>query len=79
MHTKIFQRQQNCPVEWVQFVVFEEFSSAYLHQIAWEITMLLLDNKYMKKGITENQDGQSFCSMHELFVIFTYITTFHSC
>ena len=44
----------------VQFVVFEKFPTAYLHQIAPEIIFLLVNNLH-KKLITESQDERNFC------------------
>ena len=40
---------------WVQFVVFEKCTIAYLYQIAWEIMLLLIINLHEKK-ITKSQD-----------------------
>ena len=56
----------------MQFSVFEKFTS-FLHQIAREI-MLLLVNNVNKKKITETQDRGSFGGMHTLFVICTGVT-----
>ena len=40
------------------FVVFEKFTSAYLHQIAWEIILLIVNNSH-EKCITEGQEQQN--------------------
>ena len=45
----------------VQCVVFKKFTSAYLHQIAREIMLLLVNNLHEKR-ITESQDGRNFGS-----------------
>ena len=49
------------PVGRVRLVVFKKITSAYLHQIAWEI-MLLLINSLNEKGITDSQDRRNFDS-----------------
>ena len=45
----------------MQFVVFKNFTSAYLHQIAREIMLLLVNNLHEKR-ITESQDRRNFGS-----------------
>lgn len=45
----------------IQFVAFEKFKSAYLHQIAREI-MLLLVNSLHEKCITKSQGRRNFVS-----------------
>ena len=59
----------------MHFGVFEKISSAYLHQIAQAI-MLLLNNN-LHKQITESQDGHNF--WQRIFVICTCVTTLQSC
>ena len=49
------------PVWRVQLVVFEKITGAYLHQIAREILLLLIDNLH-EKCITESQDRRNFDS-----------------
>ena len=53
------------PLGRLQFVVFEKFTSAYLHQIARE-SMLLLVNKLHEKRIAESQDRRNFGSARSL-------------
>ena len=60
----------------MQFVVFEKFTGAYLHQIAQEIPSLLVNNLHDKR-ILEGEDGRNFGSA--LFVICTRVKTWHSC
>ena len=54
----------------------EKFTSAYLHQITWEI-ISLFTNYLQDKSITESQDRQNFDST--LFIICTHLTTLYSC
>ena len=49
------------PVGRVWLVVFKKIASAYLHQIAREI-MLFLINSLHEKGITDSQDRRNFDS-----------------
>ena len=49
------------PVGRVRLVVFKKITSAYLHQIARKI-MLLLINSLHEKGITDSQDRRNFDS-----------------
>ena len=44
------------PIWQVQFLVFEKFFCAYLHQIAIKIMLLLVNNLHEKR-IIESQDG----------------------
>ena len=74
------------PVGLVQFVVFEKFISAYFHQIAIEIMLLLINNLHEKR-ITDSQDRRHFgstraiCNLHSrynftLVFIQSYARTF---
>ena len=62
----------------MHFVVFEEIMSAYLHHIALEIMLLLIDNLH-EKSIKESQDRQNVDRAHSLFVICTHVTILHLC
>ena len=53
------------PVGRVRLVVFKKITSAYLHQIARE-SMLLLVNKLHEKRIAESQDRRNFGSARSL-------------
>ena len=64
------------PVGLVQFVVFEKFISAYLHQIALEIILLLVYNLHEKR-ITDSQDRRHLAARAP-FVICTHVATSHS-
>ena len=64
------------PVGRVRLVVFKKITSAYLHQIAREI-MLLLINSLHEKGITDSQDRRNFDSARYLSV-WSRVTTLHS-
>ena len=46
----------------VQFVVFEEFKSVFLHQITclWETMLLLLNHNLQQRSIPEGQERQEF-------------------
>ena len=46
------------PVDQTQFVAFEKLASAYLHQIAREIILLLIDNLH-ERSITQSQVRQN--------------------
>ena len=61
----------------MQFAVFEKFTSAYWHHIAQEIILLLVNNTH-EKNITNSQDKHEFWQ-HTPFVIYTCVTTLHSC
>ena len=58
----------------VQCVVFEKFTSAYLHQIAREIMLLLVNNLHEKR-ITERRT-KFWQRASALFVIGTRVATF---
>ena len=62
----------------MHFVVFEEITSAYLHYIALEIMLLLINNLH-EKSIKESQDRQNVDRSHTLFVICTCVTILHLC
>ena len=53
----IQQLNCTCLAGLCSFVVFEKFTSAYLHQIAWEIILLIVNNSH-EKCITEGQEQQ---------------------
>lgn len=57
----------------IQFVAFEKFKSAYLHQIAREI-MLLLVNNFYEKRITDSQDRRN-SGKQALFIIYPRATS----
>ena len=63
------------PVGQVQFVVFENFTSAYYAKLQ-ENTYYYLLTIY-RKNITESQHRQNFENVHMLFVICTLVTTLH--
>ena len=56
MHFCLFSKTTKLhePVDQTQFVAFEKLTSAYLHQIAREIILLLIDNLH-ERSITQSQ------------------------
>ena len=62
----------------MHFVVFEEITSAYLHHIALEIMLPLINNLH-EKSIKESQDRHNVDREHALFVICTHVTILHLC
>ena len=61
----------------MQFVVFENCSSAPLQEIAREI-MLLLSNNIQEKGISQRQ-GKRILIACSLFVICIHVPALHPC
>ena len=65
------------PVGWVQFVVFEYFSSALLQEIAREIMFLLSNNIYEKVSLKGKVN--EILKAHALFVICINVPALHPC
>ena len=57
----------------MQFVVFENFSSASLQEIAREITMLLRNNIH-EKGISQRQGKRNFDSEQVICNLYSYFS-----
>ena len=73
-HEQIFQRQWNCtnPLGECKFLVFEIFTSAYLHQITREIILLLIKDLH-EKSVAESRDikfwwrTRAICNLHSCY------------
>ena len=63
------------PLVRVQFVVFEKFTSAYLHLVAGEIIFLHVNN--LHDNASQKVKTDEILAARALFVICTHITTLH--
>ena len=63
------------PLVRVQFVVFEKFTSAYLHLVAGEIIFLHVNN--LHDNASQKVKTDEILAARALFVICTHVTTLH--